>query len=195
MNGPTPAQSSLQPASRARRPVQPQLASSPLPGRGAHPAEGVMDLPPDRLPCPWGVLVQSGVPAGPDCLTGTVLMPAPVFPPQMQSPRQPRTGGVHPGDPEPDKRAAERFLRDGGLPAEEERVRTGCLGGKRYIPPPRPCSCDAAVTRQCHTRAAPLGLPRGHLGRSPAALVTLSPVPARDLPPFENGGCGWRGPW
>lgn len=73
-------------------------------------------------------------------------------------------------------------------------MRTGCLGGKCYVLPLRPCGCDAAVTRQCHSHAALLGLPGGCLGRSQAALVPISPLPAHDLHPFKNGGCGWQGP-
>lgn len=43
-------------------------------------------------------------------VTDVILMPAPVFPPQMQSPCESRTGVVHPRDPEPNKREAECFL-------------------------------------------------------------------------------------
>lgn len=78
------------------------------------------------------------VPARADGVTEAVLMPAPVFPPQMQSPHESRTGGVRPRDPEPNKREAERFLRDGGLSAKEEWVRGASSLGETPSPPSTP---------------------------------------------------------
>lgn len=63
------------------------------------------------------------MPARARAVTEPILMPVPVLPPQMQDPRESRTARLRPGDPEPDQRETECFLRDGGLPAKEERVR------------------------------------------------------------------------
>lgn len=46
--------------------------------------------------------VTCGVPARADHVTEALLMPVPVFAPQMQSPGDSRAGNIHPRDPEPD---------------------------------------------------------------------------------------------
>lgn len=93
---------------------------------GALCAAGGADSPPVCPSRPWGVLVLVTASHHTNpcwAVTEASLLPAPAFPPQMQGPREPRAAGVHPGDPEPHQRAAERLLRDGGLSAKEERVR------------------------------------------------------------------------
>lgn len=114
----------------------------------------------------------------------------------MQSPCESGTGGVHPRDPEPYKREAERFLRDGGLSAKEERVRGASSLGETPSPPstslrlqrcntqtcchPAPSSITAALLCSSSPEDAWAG---ARLSLCSAALVPLAPLPARGPSP------------